>query len=508
MKIRTDNVKINNMIEASLESMAYRQDLYSSGGIVESDKRVKGGGYYGAGMVCYPRVSYVIPWLEFGEYHRVKHFLEFWKQTQSPNGEWRHCYRVDNPYPLSEEEVKKAHHQTDNVGYILWHSGNYYRYTEDNVWLRESWEMLQKAVEHLLSHFNSELQLIWGEEEEVIDGISDPKGFFLHINSICASGLQCASHLAQAYGNEKSKRKWLDFSKRIKTGIEKRLWNSQEKRYSFGIDQSGRLLRGTSFFCLMPAYFETIWNEKLDSTFWYLRKRLYNRDPKISHSYWHVDHTHESNLAQSEYARWAGIGPWLPVSAIMAMFALRAGYPDIAKEQTEIITKYTPESDLLPEHINTIHPGVEGSSLGYGLYPAENSVVDPGNLFCLSYFLNFVISLIGKVDNKKTTKLCPCLPDNIHRLTVKDLKVKDAKVTFEYLTDAPKNHGSTKICIRGTDSIHLEIFLRYVPPLKRVIANGKSVNQYKKTKSFSGKVHYAGVSHLLSDEPQTISVQW
>ena len=50
--MNVDVKKLQAMLDASLESVAYRQDRYPTGGIVESDVRFDNGFVYGKGKTC------------------------------------------------------------------------------------------------------------------------------------------------------------------------------------------------------------------------------------------------------------------------------------------------------------------------------------------------------------------------------------------------------------------------------------------------------------------------
>jgi len=67
ISFKSDNDKLNRMFSASLESIAYRQDRFDAGGIVESDHRQDNGFLYGGGKTCYPRVFLAKNLLAFGE---------------------------------------------------------------------------------------------------------------------------------------------------------------------------------------------------------------------------------------------------------------------------------------------------------------------------------------------------------------------------------------------------------------------------------------------------------
>lgn len=530
MKLKTDNEKINLMIEASLESIAYRQDKYKSGGIPESDPRVKGGGYYSNDRE--PRVfsiNRVVPFLlEFGEVERVRKLINFWKMTQSKKGIWPRSLSADKPTPLTEAEETdylsgKSLVQTDKMGYVLWDCGLYYEYTRDNFWLRENYLMIQKAADYLINYqFNEKYKLLYGSEEIIADSIASPKGYFMHINSVCAAGLKEASRLGKYYGNEKSSLKWLNYAQRIEKGIEENLWDKENKRYYVGINEDGKYYSTAEEMCLRPIYYHRRgkWDKRMDSTFWYLREKMYNKDPKIPFSYWKGElPVPIEEISQTTYTAYNGFGPWPQVSCMVATCSLVAGYPEIAAEQINIATTFTPEHNLFPEHINTLHGGKEGKRLKeqgailgtiiYDTYPeGSNYSVDPGCLFSLSEFVELVLFLIGKEENARVIKLRPKLPNNMHKIEVKKLKVKEALISFDYQTDMPSEHGKTILSIKADRTIKFTLSLRCQLPLKKVTINGGEISDHKETTSFSGKVNYAEVDVAAGEGKKKIEVEW
>jgi len=390
--------KLRNMCTAGWESICWRQDYYNTGGIVESDERVDEGRklYW---PWCWPRTYVVQPMLRQGYFDRVRRFLEFWEKCQEKDGAWYHCYDIRNYAGCSE-----AKFETDNVGYMLWHIGEYINATGDVDWLRQHEAMALRAADFLFSKFNPELQLIWGIEEggEVDDKtgkeVDWPAGYATHINAVCEKGLCCAAELAERLDKLDLAKKYRCCASQIHEAIETKLFNEKAGTYCFGILEDGTQLTGSMWFALMPGYVNNRWDSKVASTFEYLWSRNHGHDPKIPNGYWYRDCRNLVGKTESHFFNYSGVGCTIGTSAAIAHMLLLGGDTQRAKEQIELCVQFTNDSNLIPEHINTIHPGKIGN---YGCYPDGYYWVDSGNLFHLSFFLRLISTFPDLIANAK-----------------------------------------------------------------------------------------------------------
>ncbi|MBA7487208.1 hypothetical protein ES707_22770 [subsurface metagenome] len=133
--------------------------------------------------------------------------------------------------------------------------------------------------------------------------------------------------------------------------------------------------------------------------------------------------------------------------------------------------------------------------------------MDRGNLLHLSFFLSLVASLQGKIEHNDEIEIRPLLPDNLHALEIKDLRVKDSLAFYRYQTDMPGEYGKTSMVINATKPVNILLSLRYKPPLKKMTVDGIEISHYKETTSFPGKVHYVQIE-LKVDKKKQIIVEW
>lgn len=375
---------IRQMAQAGMESVCWRQDHYATGGIVESDERVDEGRklYW---PWCWPRNFVVGPLLAAGLHQRVKRLLLFWARCQRPDGSWLHCYDVRDhkEYPGWPE--------TDNVGYMLWHIHQYVTVCHDDEFLSAHWPMVERAATFLQSQFDERWDLIGGMEEVDLPECGRvPIRYSLHINVICSMGLSCAARLARRMCKESLAEQWERLSDRIQTqGIERRLWDARESVFAFGIAEDGRRITApVLWMTLMPHFISDRWNDRIEGTLAYLDRKLYDKDARVRKTYWLQDYSPLLVAGEPLDNKYSGMGVWVGGLPVLVAVCLKAGRLDKADEQLGIMADLThPKSLLIPEHVNTLHPGRAGH---YSIYPEPWCHVDSGNLLHLSFFLTLI----------------------------------------------------------------------------------------------------------------------
>ena len=378
------------MTTAALESVYWRQDKYPAGGIVESDERVDGGKklYW---PWCWPRSFIVEPLLALKEYTRVQRFLDFFMRCQRKDGSWGINYSI-----LDGSENRGTIPETDNVAYMLWHIQNYIAASGNITWLTAHWNMVEKAACFLKTQFNAEVHLIWGAEEANVPGFGDCiPGYALHINIICALGFQSAAKLADMTGRKKLAIEWLALSESILSdGIEKNLWDKKEKVFAFCLRANGgKVTAPVLWMTLIPHFVLNKWDDRIPHTLDYLDRTLYDRDPVIHNTYWTYDYDPWLKTGQPMISKGTGYGVWVGGLPVLIDACLKAGRLSRAGEQIEKMIELTdPDNNLIPEHVNTMHPGQIHNYMDspYSVYPDPSCYVDSGNLVHLSFFLTLI----------------------------------------------------------------------------------------------------------------------
>jgi hypothetical protein len=326
--------------------------------------------------------------LSQGYYDRVRLFLEFWEKCQAEDGGWLHCYDI-----RTCQSFAGAKQETDNVGYMLWHIWAYVNATDDIAWLKKHQQMVFGGADFLISKFNPDLNLVWGVEEMTIwdeksgREIDCPAGYTTGINAVCEKGLRCAAELADRIGNSSKAKLYSDCAAKIAHAIDEKLFDEKAKTYKLGILDDGRDCLYPFWFILMPGYINHRWDDRIAATFEYIWSHNYGHDPKIPNGAWICDYRPVMHKEKSCFFEYSGLGIGIGVSPVLTQLLLLSGDVTRATEQIDVFTKYTNDSNLIPEHVNTLNSGKLGN---YGLYPSGYYWVDSGNLMHLSFFLRLL----------------------------------------------------------------------------------------------------------------------
>ena len=386
--------KLLELAIAGLESVYWRQDSTCSpytGGIIESDVRVDGGRC----LYCpyaWPRCYIVEPLLTAGKFSRAKDYMNFWINCENMAGTpWLHCYDVCTywEYPGIGE--------TDNIGYMLWHFAEYVKATNDLTWLNDNWSHIEYAGNFLINErYNPTMKLVWGDEEydptQVDPCLPDLDiKYSLHINIVCARGLLEASELADMMDETATANTWRQTAETILTEVPIKLWDDTEKTFMFGLDINGVGLTAPIYWMnLMPFLHFDRFDDKLDDTLDFIKRNLYNKDPKIAKTYWGNDHSAVLDGIVPLESYYSGLGPFIGALPVYIHCFLKTGRYEEAEEQLVKIFEWTnPENNLIPEHVNTIHHG----QYGHSSYPETHSYcyyVDSGNLLHEAFLLTLI----------------------------------------------------------------------------------------------------------------------
>jgi len=374
------------MATAGMESVYWRQDRYPTGGIVESDERVDGGKkpYW---PYCWARTYVVEPLLVAGRFDRVRRFVDFWLKCQQPDG-GLFCSNFD----VRDCRKHGFWPETDNVGYMLWHFGNYVEATGDRDWLEANWRAVEAAGKFLEGKYDPELKMIWGQEE------AEPPGsdkyiirYSLHINCVCALGFISAGKLAEMRDEPAAAKRWRAIAETILSeSVAEALWDEKEKTFAYGFAEDGhRVTWPGGWLTLMPFWLFDRFDDRLAGTLAYLKEHLYNKDALIPGTYWDYDFSPLLDAGKRPETKYSGYGVRIGGLPVHIDALIRAEQYDHAEEQLQKMIEFTsPEDNLIPEHVNTLHAG--NPRRGYSVYPDPNCAVDPGNLLHLSFFLTLL----------------------------------------------------------------------------------------------------------------------
>lgn len=273
--------------------------------------------------------------------------LKFILDAQKPNGEFSQRYDVDG-LDRSYKEL-----QMDCTGLVLFALGKYHERTEDDAFVADYWEKIEKSVKFILHNKNGEVDLI-----HTINSIHEypayEHGFEIYANSACCSGILKAVRMGKSLG--KDVYEWEKEAKLIRESILTRLWSPLRRSFiktiriksndskPLGYDPFSSVVADPDASEYAPAYFELIedsaWHvistvKRLDKELWDMELGGLNRYPEP----WNRNN--------------GGYGPWLHFTAQLARHFLRTDVRDTAEKYlgwcVEVAHNYE-----LPEHISTL----------------------------------------------------------------------------------------------------------------------------------------------------------
>ncbi len=545
MELFFDHPRLNIIWRNAFESIAFRQDSYTTGGIVESDVRVSPLGGTGYWPWCWARNYIVEPLLEAGEWERCRKWLNFFLECGQRHG-WKnfHCFDVRNyrPWPSNWPE-------TDNIGYFLYYAEMYITRSGDDSWFWSNSIALEEAAEHIVSAIDSETGLVHGLEEMCIyhDGhfIDTPVNFGTHVNFLCAAGLQAISKMFHYLDDSEEKTaRYAMMAEKVLTAVDRYLFKKEAgfEYYSIGAAQNLEAVAGnlrqvnsdvefvvypgchSPWMQLAKAIIWRCWDDKLEYTWRYIKQRLQVFGEELPGTYWWGSPLDEYKEHLPE--------PWMPINpttgqhAMIAWALLEADHPDEAVEFVEVSMRYVkaaehylpgesvstekaqpiprypfrkgyPKSELVrPDTGTSYRHNSNGSSRGMerNMVPDSSDSDtfysrDPGNLLHLSAAVNLMVRFIGRLDGD--VGFAPRLPDNLHFIKVEDWPVQGTRVSFEYRSDAPASHGAASLifngCLPGPFKVGLRVGSKNI---RRVMLNQAEIPvvEDKITESSSGTV--------------------
>ncbi|RZN33711.1 MAG: glucoamylase [Methanophagales archaeon ANME-1-THS] len=272
--------------------------------------------------------------------------LQFILDAQKPNGEFSQRYDVDG-VDRSYKEL-----QIDSTGLVLFALGKYHERTEDDAFIAEYWEKIQKSVTFILHNKNDEIDLI-----HTINSIHEypayEHGFEIYANSACCSGILKAVQMGNAVGraNEVSDRE--KEAKKVRESILTRLWSPFLRSFiktiriksidskPLGYDPFSSVVTDPDASEYAPAYFELIEDSdwRVISTVKRLNAELW--DPNLGGLNRYPEYWDRNN---------GGYGPWPHFTAQLVRHFLKIDDRDMAEKYLGWCVEIA-HNDELPEHI-------------------------------------------------------------------------------------------------------------------------------------------------------------
>ena len=405
-KITTDNEGFNKMVEASLLSIARRQDRHSTGAIPESDLDVDNGFSYkfagGAESATYTRSVIGHALVRVGMADRLCRFLEFYAKAQCENGQFETAMQTDvaassskSGLPLTEGEVAWLRQETDTTAYVVLHAYEYYSFTRDTEWLERYWPVLRRALTWLETRIDLGIGLPIGLEEAILDedgkSVDHPVGFMRQICGTVALSFQLGSWLSKEAGDFSLSSHMESISLQMSVAMEDLFWEDSEGRYFVGASEQRKPFRNPMFYTVFPAYLRGSWGEHDSLNFRWLLPKIFDCDPLLPGTlHLNPPNTH----TPAELNPYSGAGAFIGQHPIAIELLWKDGQHALADKLLQRTVELTDDTGLIAEHINTICLGRELAPT-MQMWPHPTSYIDRGNLMHLSFFLKLVAFIVG-----------------------------------------------------------------------------------------------------------------
>ncbi|PCJ62620.1 MAG: hypothetical protein COA79_03645 [Planctomycetota bacterium] len=394
--------RTQDLFNAGLESIKYRASLSSTGGIVESDDRLDRKNYLYADR-CWLRNYHIEPLLYVGENEMVLNNLNYWKKSFEDNGgkNFFHTYHFKTAESLSKQE------QIDNNAHFIHHV--YYTWLSlgEGQWLNELKEIIKTCANYLISRYDDKYQLLSGQEERVVEGIAFPHCFSFYINRVCVSALLRAADLLKDDVSLEQVKEWQTKANQITQGIENHLFDEKKEVYAYlkftddaDHELAGKLSHDQSWGSLWAYIHNEEFDEKDSKTVHNRLKDLWKVDEQLPNIICQKPPEHIKKLMQDGYDhpefQYSGVGVCPAANAVAAWIMHKLDDNlSMANELWNGVFEVRGDRNILPEHVNTIHPG---AMKDYTLWPDEKSIVDSGNLMHLTMVMTMSCRL-GKIDD-------------------------------------------------------------------------------------------------------------
>lgn len=294
-----------------------------------------------------------------GDTNVARRFFEFARNAISPEGYFMHKYSPDGSlgsswHPWIRNNTLTLPIQEDETALLIWALWKHYETNKDIEFIEEVYNtLIRPAADFLVSHVDTETNLPLGS----FDLWEERFGTAGFTAAAVFGALVSATSFAETLGRLKSRRKYAEAAEKLKSAIEKYLWNEKD----------GHFRRMVNVSIADPLYDETI---DISSAYGMFRFGVFNPDdPRLFRAmlivkkHLSLDPHQASGTARYEgdqyYTEGSSIGnPWIITTLWMAQY-----YIAIAKEEKDLeialqylswVEKQATLSGMLPEQIGAL----------------------------------------------------------------------------------------------------------------------------------------------------------
>lgn len=294
-----------------------------------------------------------------GDTNVARRFFEFARNAISPEGYFMHKYSPDGSlgsswHPWIRDNTLTLPIQEDETALLIWALWRHYETNKDIEFIEEVYNtLIRPAADFLVSHIDAETNLPLGS----FDLWEERFGTAGFTAAAVYGALSSATSFAETLGRLKSRRKYAEAAEKLKSAIERYLWNEKD----------GRFRRMVNVSIADPLYDETT---DISSAYGMFRFGVFSPDdPRLFRAMLLVknrlslDPHQVSGMARYEgdqyYSEGSAIGnPWIITTLWMAQY-----YIAIAKEEKDLeialgylswVEKHATPSGMLPEQVGAL----------------------------------------------------------------------------------------------------------------------------------------------------------
>jgi len=293
-----------------------------------------------------------------GLYNLSDRFFEWTFLSHAEDNSWYQRYYTDGNLAPSWGI------QVDEIGSIIWGIWEHYNANKDIAFLNKAWEYVKGACSFLIDFIDSDT----GLPRHTYDIWEERVGEHAYSSAAVYAGFVSAIKISEELGiGDDYKSQWIEQAENIKTAIEKNFWDGNINRFL----RSVQIAKNHWEIGSQEQVKEVVVNKKG------YKRTVVSRDDTIDSSLiglsvpfnvFPVNHEYmiktieaiESNLIVSEVGgikryyndNYIGGNPWIIATLWLALYLIKAGKIEKAKEYFYWAVKHRTKLDFLPEQID------------------------------------------------------------------------------------------------------------------------------------------------------------
>ncbi len=279
----------------------------------------------------------ILALLSAGMIKNARKGLEFVLREESESGAFPQRYDTEG------RDASYKPIQLDGTGLVLLSFAEYVKQTKDFNFARKNWKRIGKAANYIVKNIYREKNLVF-TPNSIHEFPPTEEGLEIWANCACCAALRELSKLAEKLRLEHDR--WKEYSKRIRTGVMKYMWNSRVGSFvkNIRIRESSSVKIEPDVSQYAVAYFGLLpdSDERVISTVKRIEKYLWNKELGGICRYPKREGRHNG-----------GYGPWPHFTLMICRHYINLGDKKKADKYLNWVLNIAHKHEL-PEHISTV----------------------------------------------------------------------------------------------------------------------------------------------------------